>query len=113
MVERPEGFSMATNGELHKNENGNGDVDVAETREWLDSLSGVLQSHGTNRARFLLQQLQAKASRNGVDVSNPLTTPYVNSIPPSKQASFPGDRDIERKLKSIHRWNAMAMVVRS
>ncbi len=102
---------MATNGDVH--ENGNGDVDILETKEWLDSLGGVLQAHGTPRARFLLQQLQARASRNGVDVSNPLNTPYVNSIPPEKQPAFPGDRDIERNLKSIHRWNALAMVVKA
>lgn len=106
---------MATNGEANGNvhENGSSDVDVLETREWLDSLGGVLQTHGTPRARFLLQQLQAKASRNGVDVSNPLTTPYINSIPPEKQPAFPGNREIERKLKSIHRWNALAMVVKA
>jgi pyruvate dehydrogenase E1 component len=104
---------MATNGEVHVEDNGNGDVDVLETREWLESLGGVLQTHGAPRARFLLQQLQARASRVGVDVSNPLTTPYVNSIPPDKQPPFPGDREIERKLKSIHRWNALAMVVKA
>ncbi|MEI7684240.1 MAG: pyruvate dehydrogenase (acetyl-transferring), homodimeric type [Planctomycetota bacterium] len=104
---------MATNGDVHGNGEGNGDVDALETREWLDSLGGVLQAHGTPRARFLMQQLQAKASRNGVDVSNPLHTPYVNSIPPEKQPAFPGDREIERKLKSIHRWNALAMVVKA
>ncbi len=101
---------MAKNGDAH--ENGNGDVDILETSEWLDSLGGVLQAHGASRARFLLHQLQAKASRNGVDVSPPLVTPYINSIPPEKQARFPGDRDLERKIKSLARWNAMAMVVR-
>jgi pyruvate dehydrogenase E1 component len=109
---------MAANGEVvlenpNATTNGNGDVDVQETREWLDSLGGVLKTHGTTRARYLIQQIQAKASRNGVDVSHPLATPYVNTIPPEKQPPFPGDREIERKLKSIHRWNAMAMVVKA
>ena len=98
---------MATNGEVH------GDVDILETREWLDSLGGVIQAHGPTRARFLLHQLQNRASRNGVDTSHPLNTPYINTIPPEKQVALPGNRDLERRLKSIHRWNALCMVVRA
>lgn len=97
---------MARNGDLH-----NGDPDQAETREWLDALTGVLQSQGPERARFLLTQLQSKAARNGVDI--PLSTPYINTIPPERQARFPGDRDLERRIKNLCRWNALAMVVRA
>src|SRR5262249_19614736 len=107
---------MANNGETHLNGDNNGDhgdVDTLETREWLHSPRGGPPGHRPPRARALMQQLQAKASRNGVDVSNPLTTPYVNTIPPEQQIAFPGDRGIERKLKSIHRWNALAMVVKA
>ena len=98
---------MARNGELAP------DPDGDETREWLDSLAGVLATQGSDRARFLLNQLRNKAQRNGVDVSAPLTTPYINTIPLERQPRFPGNRDIERRIKSLARWNAMAMVVRA
>jgi pyruvate dehydrogenase E1 component len=91
----------------------NGDADALETREWLDSLTGVLQAQGPDRARFLLDQLRNKAARNGVDVTCPLNTSYINTIPVDKQPPFPGDHDLERKIKSLARWNAMVMVVRA
>ncbi len=99
---------MVRNGESNNN-----DPDTGETREWLDSLAGVLVTQGPDRARFLLNQLRGKAQRNGVDVTAPLTTPYVNSIPVERQPQFPGNRDLERRIKSLARWNAMAMVVRA
>src|ERR1700733_3061799 len=98
---------MSVNGEKIQ------DPDFEETREWLDSLTGVLAVQGTDRARFLLNQLRGKAQRNGVDVSAPLTTPYVNTIPVERQPKFPGDREVERVIKSLTRWNSMAMVVRA
>src|SRR5262245_54147326 len=91
----------------------NGDTDALETREWLDSLSGVLQAQGPDRARFLLDQLRNKAARNGVDVTCPLNTLYINTIPVDKQPPFPGDHEMERRIKSLARWNAMVMVVRA
>jgi pyruvate dehydrogenase E1 component len=98
---------MSLNGET------NHDPDREETKEWLDSLGGVLLTQGPDRARFLINQLRSKAQRNGVDVSVPLTTPYVNTIPPERQPKFPGNREVERRIKSLTRWNAMAMVVRA
>jgi pyruvate dehydrogenase E1 component len=92
---------------------GNGDTDVAETTEWLDSFESVLQSSGTERAGFLLRQLKEKAIRNGVEIPFTANTPYINTIPPSRQPPFPGSREIERRIKSLARWNAMAMVVRA
>jgi pyruvate dehydrogenase E1 component len=92
---------------------GNGDVDVAETREWLDALTGVLQTAGPERARFLLGQLKNQAVRHGVEIPFTANTPYVNTIPVSRQAPCPAMREIERRIKSIIRWNAMAMVVRA
>src|SRR5438045_6595627 len=92
---------------------GNGDVDTAETKEWLDSLESVLQHEGPERARFLLIQLKNKAVRGGVEIPFSANTPYINSIPPSRQPPFPGSREIERRIKSLVRWNAMAMVVRA
>ncbi|MBV9125163.1 MAG: pyruvate dehydrogenase (acetyl-transferring), homodimeric type [Planctomycetes bacterium] len=92
---------------------GNGDVDTAETKEWLDALESVLQNGGTERARFLLSELKQKAIRNGVEIPFSANTPYINTIPTSRQPPFPGSREIERRIKSIARWNAMAMVVRA
>jgi pyruvate dehydrogenase E1 component len=91
----------------------NGDTDATETREWLDALEGVLQSGGTERARFLLTQLKNKANRQGVAIPFTANTPYINTIPPDQQPPFPGSREIERRIKSLIRWNAMAMVVRA
>src|SRR5437870_2249961 len=91
----------------------NGDVDVAETHEWLDSLTAVLQTGGPDRARYLLTQLKNKAVRNGVEIPFTANTPYINTIPRDSQPPFPGSREIERRIKSILRWNAMTMVVRA
>jgi pyruvate dehydrogenase E1 component len=92
---------------------GNGDSDADETREWLDSFTGVLQAQGTDRASYLLTQLKHKAFRSGVDIPFTANTPYINTIPRERQAPFPGSREIERRIKSLVRWNAMAMVVRA
>jgi pyruvate dehydrogenase E1 component len=93
--------------------NGQQDIDAAETNEWLDALESVLQNTGRDRARFLLEELEQKASRSGVEIPFTANTPYINTIPPSRQPPFPGSREIERRIKSIDRWNAMAMVVRA
>ncbi len=93
--------------------NGNGDSDAAETREWLDALTGVLQTEGPKRASFLLTQLKHKAVRSGVEIPFTANTPYINTIPADRQPPFPGSREIERRIKSLVRWNAMAMVVRA
>lgn len=89
------------------------DADPGETREWLNALDAVLRHEGPERARFLLQQLQSRAARSGVEVPFSANTPYINSIPVTQQPPFPGSREIERRLKSLIRWNAMAMVVRA
>lgn len=84
-----------------------------ETREWLDSLRYVLQSSGPDRVVELIQQLETYAQKSGVEVPLEIETPYVNTIPVESQANFPGDRALERRIKSLVRWNAMAMVVRA
>jgi pyruvate dehydrogenase E1 component len=89
------------------------DVDPAETREWLDSLQYVLDSKGRERAQYLLSVLQNRAVQEGVELPLQLTTPYINTIPADRQPAYPGNREIERRIKSIIRWNAMAMVVRA
>ena len=89
------------------------DTDPTETREWLDSLRYVINSRGGDRAAYLLQAIEQEAYRLGVPIPFSATTPYINTIPVERQPPFPGNREIERRIKSIIRWNAMAMVVRA
>jgi pyruvate dehydrogenase E1 component len=110
----PEG-NLPENGDLETvvQDAGNGDVDAAETREWLDSLGAVLQTEGPDRARYLLTQLKHQAVRSGVQIPFTANTPYINTIPRDQQPTYPGNRETERRIKSLARWNAMAMVVRA
>ena len=92
----------------------NDGLEVLETREWLDSLDYVLARGGPERAGRLLQQLALHARRAaGVNLPFTATTPYQNTIPVRQQAPFPGSQEMERRIKSLVRWNAMAMVVRA
>ncbi len=89
------------------------EIEDLETLEWLESLEYVLQNGGPERVRELLHDLDTYAHEAGVDLPFTANTPYVNSIPKEKQPKFPGGREIERRIKSLVRWNAMAMVVRA
>ena len=89
------------------------DIDAAETQEWLSSLDYVLKSKGPDRVRFLIEQLRDRAASEGIQSAEDTSTPYVNTIPLQDQPPFPGNRELERRIKSIVRWNAMAMVVRA
>jgi pyruvate dehydrogenase E1 component len=84
-----------------------------ESREWLESLEYVFQRGGAERVRELLQLLQIRAQEHGVVFLCPGNTPYINTIPASEQVPYPGSQEIERRIKSVIRWNAMAMVVRA
>ena len=86
------------------------DLDPQETAEWLEAMEAVLKHGGPERAKYLLETLIAATDRAGAKMQGGITTPYVNTIPVDDQPAFPGDRAIERKIKSIVRWNAMAMV---
>src|SRR3989454_2931996 len=89
-------------------------LEVLETREWLDSLDYVLSKGGPERAGRLLQQLSLHARRAaGVNLPFTATTPYQNTIPSRQQPPFPGSQEMERRIKSLVRWNALAMVVRA
>ncbi len=88
------------------------DMDAAETQEWLSSLDYVLKSKGPERVQFLIDQLRDRAAAEGVPLTADTSTPYVNTIPLKDQPPYPGNRELERRIKSIIRWNAMAMVVR-
>src|SRR5215210_7231655 len=89
------------------------DTDPTETAEWLDSLDAVVDAHGRTRARFLIAKLMERANELGVGVPATVTTPYVNTIPVDRQAWFPGDEHIERRIRAYIRWNAAVMVVRA
>lgn len=84
-----------------------------ENREWLDSLDYVLNSEGPERVSKLIKILQVHAQKKGVRLHFTANTPYINTIPEDMQPPYPGDRTTERKIKSLIRWNAMAMVVRA
>ncbi len=89
-------------------------LEVLETREWLDSLDYVLSKGGPDRAGRLLQQLALHARRAaGLNLPFTATTPYQNTIPSKTQAPFPGSQEMERRIKSLVRWNALAMVIRA
>jgi pyruvate dehydrogenase E1 component len=84
-----------------------------EDQEWLDSLDYVIQNEGPTRVKILFTKLQARAQKYGIHFSCPGTTAYINTIPADQEAPYPGNREIERRIKSLIRWNAMAMVVRA
>ncbi len=84
-----------------------------ENAEWRESLDYVLQEQGPERVKSLLRILQTRAQEQGVSIPFTANTPYINTIPKSKEPVFPGNRELERRIKSIVRWNAMAMVVRA
>ncbi len=89
------------------------DVDPGETAEWCEALDALTRTHGTERARFVLDALLAHARRRGVNWQPSLITPYVNSIPLEAQPPFPGDLAMEQRLAALMRWNALAMVMRA
>ncbi|MEW8314420.1 MAG: pyruvate dehydrogenase (acetyl-transferring), homodimeric type [Candidatus Thiodiazotropha endolucinida] len=89
------------------------DTDPQETQEWLDALEAVLENEGVDRAHFLIERLVDKARRSGAYLPFSANTAYVNTIPVTKQQRFPGDRAMERRIRSFIRWNAMAMVVQA
>ena len=89
------------------------DLDPQETQEWLESLAALVDRDGPERAHFILERLVELARRSGAHLPFDLTTAYINTIPPHLQPAMPGDGGLERRIRSIIRWNAMAMVVRA
>src|SRR3569833_85020 len=89
------------------------DTDTLETKEWLDALEGVLAVEGPERAHYLLEQLVNKARRDGAYLPYSPNTAYLNTIPPHLEERSPGDYELEHKLRSYVRWNAVAMVLRA
>ncbi|MDE2423422.1 MAG: pyruvate dehydrogenase (acetyl-transferring), homodimeric type [Betaproteobacteria bacterium] len=89
------------------------DNDKQETQEWLDALEAVLELEGPERAHYILEQLIDKARRSGAFLPYSANTAYINTIPPHQEVGIPGDPDMEHRIRSLIRWNAMAMVVRA
>ena len=89
------------------------EIEATETREWLEALDYVIAEGGSERVRRLFTCLHRHALKKGVQIPYAANTPYINTIAPQDQAEFPGDFEVEVRLKSYIRWNAMAMVVRA
>jgi pyruvate dehydrogenase E1 component len=89
------------------------DADAAETDEWLESLDALVATEGTVRARFVIGKLLERARRLQVPVPSLVSTPYINTIPPDEEPWFPGDEEMERRIRRIVRWNAAVMVTRA
>jgi pyruvate dehydrogenase E1 component len=89
------------------------DHDPVETREWIDSLKAVVHYQGAERARFLLEKLRDEARRSGAQLPFTATTPYVNTIPPEKEEKPTWNRELEHKVRSAIRWNAVAIILRA
>ena len=89
------------------------DIDPSETREWIESLDAAIDSDGLQRARFLMLKLLERARERHVGVPALRSTDYINTIPPEREPWFPGDEDIERRIRAYIRWNAAIMVSRA
>ena len=88
------------------------EADPQEIAEWIEAFDQVVDEEGTRRGTQLLEALSRRARESGVDLSVQLNTPYLNTIPADEEVPYPGDRLLERHIKSLIRWNAMAMVHR-
>ncbi|HAS6387886.1 TPA: pyruvate dehydrogenase (acetyl-transferring), homodimeric type [Vibrio vulnificus] len=89
------------------------DVDALETQEWLQALESVVREEGVERAQYLLEQVLDKARLDGVDMPTGITTNYINTIPANQEPAYPGDTTLERRIRSIIRWNAIMIVLRA
>lgn len=89
------------------------DVDALETQEWLEALESVVREEGVERAQFLLGQVIGQARSGGVDIPSCITTDYINTISVDNEPAYPGDRALERRIRSIIRWNAVMIVLRA
>ncbi len=89
------------------------DVNPLETKEWMEALEAVIDEEGVERAHFLLEKLIDKSRRSGAHLPFKATTAYINSIPKEEEPKIPANMDLERKIRSIIRWNAQIMVQRA
>ncbi|EGM77071.1 pyruvate dehydrogenase E1 component, homodimeric type [Rheinheimera sp. A13L] len=89
------------------------DIDALETKEWLEALESVVRTEGVERAQFLLEQVLEQARLDGVDMPTGITTNYINTIPPQQEPAYPGDVNLEKRIRSVIRWNAIMIVLRA
>ncbi|KAA3636990.1 MAG: pyruvate dehydrogenase (acetyl-transferring), homodimeric type, partial [Armatimonadetes bacterium] len=89
------------------------DADPSETDEWIAALDDIISVDGETRARYLMARLTEHSRFRNIGIPGSVSTPYINTIPPSAEAEFPGDADIERRIRRLIRWNAAAMVIRA
>ena len=89
------------------------DIDPQETQEWREALAAIIEHEGPERAHYIIEQLVDLSRRSGVHLPYEATTAYVNTIPAAQEARMDGDQNMESRLRSIIRWNALAMVVRA
>ena len=89
------------------------DADPIETQEWLDSLDAVVQERGTVRGRYLLAKLLERSHSLALGTPGTVTTPYINTIPPEEEPEYPGDADLEKRIRRFIRWNAAVMVIKA
>src|SRR5687768_12750063 len=89
------------------------DNDPSETSEWLEAFQDIVDNNGPGRARYIVSALVGRARALKLPLPGEIQTPYINTIPTHEQAEFPGDRGMEKRIRRIIRWNAMAMVTRA
>jgi pyruvate dehydrogenase E1 component len=89
------------------------DPDPSETSEWIESLDYVMHAKGVERASYLFERLRDRLAERGARVAGTFTTPYINTIPAGQEPPYPGNLELERRIRSLVRWNAMAMVVKA
>lgn len=89
------------------------DIDAQETSEWLEALSTILEDEGSERAQFILEKVIEQARQDGVKLPIGINTNYINTIPLAEQPAYPGDHKLERRIRSIIRWNAIMIVMRA
>ena len=89
------------------------DLDPSETKEWLDALDSIRQAQGDERASYILDALYSHATEIRIQLPQSVTTPYRNTIPVEQEKVMPGDLFMERRIRSLVRWNALAMVMRA
>ena len=89
------------------------DIDALETKEWLEALESVVRTEGVERAQFLLEQVLEQARLEGVSMPTGITTNYINTIPPQQEPAYPGDVNLEKRIRSVIRWNAIMIVLRA
>ncbi|QBL08497.1 pyruvate dehydrogenase (acetyl-transferring), homodimeric type [Rheinheimera sp. D18] len=88
------------------------DIDALETKEWLEALESVVRTEGVERAQFLLEKVLEEAKLEGVSMPTGITTNYINTIPPQQEPAYPGDANLERRIRSVIRWNSIMIVLR-